>query len=121
MAGPVYTSAGEEFVNDILDGGANDIHTMWVAWGSGTTGPLKNQTALVTEEKPVRTEAGATQESADLLQWVGTLTATGDNTITEVGLFTDSLAATMLIRSTHSAIPVANLDAVEYTISLQQS
>jgi hypothetical protein len=99
------------------------LKTMHIAWGTGAVAATKSDTALGSEQQPVRKQAIATTPSADTMQWVGTLTATGSHSITEAGLFHTSTVAgsIMLIRGVFTAIPVDSADAIEFTISMQQS
>ena len=118
----VYTSAGEALIVDLIDGtSAAHLATAYVAWGEGTTAPAKGNTALVTESEEARKLAVDSQSAADTNQWVGTITSTGTKTIAEAGLFTNSTTGTCIIRGTFTGIPTINGDAIEFTISLQQS
>lgn len=117
----VYTSAGEAFTADIFDGTIdnNGNTPFYIAWGTGTTGAAKGDTALETESAEARTLATKSQPSADINRFVGTIVATGTRAITEAGVLTASSSGTLIIRSVFSAINLVSGDSIAFTINLE--
>lgn len=118
MANPEYTQAGEEVVVDLID-----TPTFHAHWGVGTTAPVKGNTAMedltgVTEARAACTNS---QPSADINQWVGTITALAALAITEGGLFSESTGPSLVIRGTFAAVNVAIGDKIEFTFTLEQT
>lgn len=120
----VYTSAGEGGVVDLIDGTGSthlDASNAYVAWGTGTNGAVKGDTTLQTESAESRVLCTPTQPLADKNQWVGTITSSSSQTITEAGLFDNSTGGTMYIRGDFTGIGVNNGDKIEFTITLEQT
>lgn len=117
----VYTQAGEEFTADLFDGTTAAPANYYVAWGTGSTVAAKGQTALTTESAEARVTATESQPSADVNQFVGTITSASTQTIAEAGLFTASTVGTMVIRGDFTGVPVNNGDSIEFTFQLTWS
>ena len=117
----VYTSAGEALVVDLLDETIVCPTDWYVAWGTGGGGAVKGDTTLTTEASENRVIGAATQPSADINQWVATITADGTKTIDEAGLFSASTSGTMLIRGDFTGIALTAGDKIEFTITLEQT
>lgn len=124
MVGTMYTQAGEEIVVDLIEG-ISAVHfdgtNGHIEWGLGTTDPVKGNTDIETTTSEARSNVAASQPSADINQWVATITAAGSKTITECAMFNDLTAGVMLIRATFAGIPVVVSDQIEFTISLEQT
>jgi hypothetical protein len=118
MANPEYVQAGEEVVVDLID-----TPTWYIHWGVGVTGPVKGNTAMedLTGVTEARVAGTNTQPSADINQWVGTITALAALSITESGLFDAVSAGNLIIRGTFGAIAVAIDDKIEFTYTLEQT
>jgi hypothetical protein len=114
----VFTDAGEDFITDLVDGTASAPANYYIAWGTGTTAPAATDTALVTEAAEARVIATESQPSSNVNRFVGTITASGTKTIAEAGLFTASTVGTMLVRGTHTGVPVVSSDQIQYTIEI---
>ncbi len=124
MANPEYTSAGEANIVDLIDGSGGTVLSAAnakVAWGTGTTAPVKGDTTLETEASESRVAAAISQPSADINQWVATITADGTKSISEAGLLSAAAAGILIIRGTFTAIPVVLNDQIEFTITLEQT
>ena len=122
----VYTSVGEAKVVDIIDGSASspvDIGTgnNFVAWGTGAGSAAKGDTTLFTEAAESRVGGTVSQPSADINQWVATITSGSGQTITNAGLFDASSVGTLVIHGDFTGIVLANGDKIEFTISLEQT
>ena len=117
----VYTSAGEALVVDILDETTVCPVDWFVAWGTGGGGAVKGDTTLTTESAETRLAGAATQPSADINQWVATLTSLSTQTIDEAGLFSLVTGGTMLIRGDFTGIALTTDDKIEFTITLEQT
>jgi translation elongation factor EF-G len=87
--------------------------------GTGSTGPIPGDTTLETpcaESRDTGTlDEGAT---ANIFKTVATHTYAGGFAITEHGVFSEATGATLLDRSTFSAINVVASDKIEFTYEL---
>ena len=123
-AGNVWTSAGQAEVVDQYDTNAT---TDFIGWGVGTTTPAITDTDLETASTEARaTTSGArTQPSANVIQWVGTITADGSKNISEAGVFyavgtgsPPTLGTPLICHSVFTAIPVVLNDTIQFTFTL---
>lgn len=116
----VWTDAGQANAVDVLDPGTRgaQVTTYYGSWGSGSTAPAVTQTALVTENAEARVATTVSQPAANTLRWLWEVTATGNRTVNEFGVFTATSAGTMLIRGTLSTLNIETGDRVEFTIDL---
>ncbi len=85
--------------------------------GVGTTNPAVGDTAMETTDGESRatgdqTESGVTYAS------VGTIAYTSTKSITEHGVFSKATAGTLMDRSEFAAVPVENLDSIQYTYTI---
>ena len=115
----VFTDAGQAHVVDVLDPATRgaQVTTYYGAWGSGSTAPAVGQTALVTENAESRVAATVSQPAANTLRFLWEVTATGNRTAREFGVFTASSTGTMVIRGTLNAdTPIESGDRVEFTV-----
>jgi hypothetical protein len=120
----VYTSAGEAAVCDLIDGTSAvhlDTATAKIGWGTGAGTAAKGDTTLFTEASETRVAGTASQPSADINQWVGTLTADGAKTITNAGVFDAATSGNLFVKGDFTGIVLALGDKIEFTISLEQT
>lgn len=110
----VFTDAGEGFVVDELDA----YGTYYVGWGTGAGTAAVTDTTLFTEASESRVATTDTQPSANILQWVGTITADGTKTITNAGIFSASTSGTMIVKSDFTGIALTAGDKIEFTFQL---
>lgn len=118
----LVTNAGEEYCVDKLLDKTGSITTRpeYIAWGTGGA-PTETSTTLTTESSEARTLATCTKTgSGDTAKYqaVGTITATGSRTITEVGLLTASSAGTLFVASDHSSTALLTGEGIQYTITI---
>jgi len=120
----VLTQVGEELVIDLIDG-TSAAHlsgaATWIGWGTGAGTAAKGDTVLFTEATEARVNTTQDQSAADILRWIGTITADGTKTITNAGLLTASSGGTLVIHGDHTGQAVALNDKIEYTITLEQT
>jgi hypothetical protein len=118
----VYTDAGQAHVIDVLDPATRGAQatTYYGAWGSSATAPAVGQTALVSENAEARVATTISQPAANTIQYLWEVTATGNRTVNEFGVFTASSSGTMLIRGTLSTLNIETGDRVEFTIQMVQ-
>lgn len=102
----------------MLDISASD-EAEWIAWGSGAGTAEKANTSLFTEESEARVQGVGSQPSADVLRYVGTLTADGSKTITNAGTFTLITGGVLIIKGDFTGIPLLLNDQIEFTIDLE--
>lgn len=116
----VWTNNGQANAVDVLDPATRgaQVSTYYGGWGSGATAPAVAQSALVSENAEARVAATVSQPAADTLRWLWEVTATGNRTVNEFGVFTASSAGVMLIRGTLSTLNIETGDRVEFTIDL---
>ena len=116
----VWTDAGQAQAVDVLDPATRgaQVTSQFGAWGSGATAPAVTQTALVTELAEARVTTTISQPAANTIRNLWEVTATGNRTVNEFGVFTASTAGTMLIRGTLSTLNIETGDRVEFTIDL---
>ncbi|MCF7819886.1 MAG: hypothetical protein K9M44_00240 [Candidatus Pacebacteria bacterium] len=114
----VMTQYCEEWIVDKID---NQVTTNveHIAWGSGSGSLSKNNTTLFNEESEARIEASRSQASADVIEWIGTLTAESAKTITEAGLFNNITAGSLLMHGDFSGITLETGDKIEFTFQLE--
>lgn len=117
----VFTDAGEAFVADLVDGTASAPANYYIGWGTGTNTAAKGDTTLQTEASESREAATESQPSANINQFVATITADGSKTISEAGLFTASTSGTLVVRGDFTGIPVTASDQIEFTIQITWS
>ncbi len=122
----VYTDAGEAKVVDIIDGTATsptDLGTSnnFVGWGTGAGTAAKGDTTLFTEAAESRVGGTVSQPSADINQWVATITSASGQTITNAGVFDASTAGNLIVKGDFTGIVLATNDKIEFTISLEQT
>lgn len=111
----VFTQVGEELFADIIDG-TTSAPTWHVHWGTGTGGAVKGDTALGTASSEARTVATMSQPAADQNQFLGLITSTQTQTITECGVFNALTTGIMIQRSDFAGISVVSGDKIEFTI-----
>ena len=112
----IFVTTGENLVTDILDGVRAPTPTWHIEWGLGSTTAVKGDTAIETTSSEARVVASMSQPSANINRWLGTITAAGARTITEVGVFDLLTAGIMLMRSDFGGIVLALNDKIEFTI-----
>lgn len=110
----VFTTTGEAFVVDRLDAFGN----YYCAWGTGAGTAAVGDTTLFTEASESRVVTTDTQPSADILQWVGLLTADGNKTITNAGIFDASTAGNLIVKSDFTGVALTTGDKIEFTFQL---
>lgn len=113
----IYTQVGEEFVIDELDAFGN----YYIGWGTGAGTAAKGDTTLSTEASEARVVSADTQPSADILQWVATITANAGKTITNAGVFNAATSGVLILHSDFTGVVLASGDKIEFTFSLEQT
>lgn len=116
----IYTQAGEEIVADILDSTVAQP-TWYIGWGTGAGTAAKGDTVLFTEATEARVAATQSQPSADINQFLATLTADGAKTITNAGVLSASSGGTLLLHSDFTGVVLALGDKIEFTFTLEQT
>jgi len=120
----IYTSVGETVVVDLIDGTSSthlDATNAKIAWGTGAGVAAKGDTTLFTEASEARVVPTVSQPTVDKNQWVGTITADGTKTITNAGLFDAAAAGNLIVHGDFTGIALAANDAIEFTITLEQT
>ena len=117
MFANVLTNAGRDWVIDKLD---ETIQTTgdYIGWGTGAGTAAKTDTTLFTESSEARVAATRTQPTSDVIQWVSTITADANKTITNAGNFTASSAGTMICKGDFTGVALLTGDKIQLTITL---
>ena len=119
----VYTSVGEAMVCDMIHAGS----ACYIGWGTGAGSAAKGSTDLSTPATEARVAGAETQPSADICQWVATITADGNKTITNAGLFdaagsgSPPSGGNLLIHGDGINTALLTGDKIEFTITLEQT
>lgn len=114
----MFVDTGQAHLVDVWDPSTRDdqVTDYYGAWGSSSTAPAVNQTALGSENAESREACIISQPSANTLRFLFEIEATGNRTVNEFGIFTASSSGTMLTRGTHATLNIETGDRVEYTI-----
>lgn len=121
MAGTaIWTDLGQNLTIDLLDPAtrAGVTTTYTIAWGAGSTAPAVTQTGLVSENPETRVAATVSQPALDTIRFLGTITATGNRTVQEAGVFY-AAGSNMKLRGVHALLNIETGDRVEYTFDLR--
>lgn len=117
----VLTTAGKGVVTNRIKGSGTEPN--YVAWGTGAGTAVVGDTTLFTEASESRVAGTSSQVTTtvtnDTYQVVGTLTANGTKTITNVGLFDASTVGNLVVHSDFTGIPLVLNDSIQFTIKLQ--
>jgi hypothetical protein len=116
------TDAGRQWVIDKLQdvAPASNAKQTAIGWGTGSTAESAADTALVTEASEARVTGTLSQPTATTDRLVGTMTAAGSKTITEVGRFNSTTVAGSIMQQRHvfTGIPLVANDQIQFTLDL---
>ncbi|MBN49976.1 MAG: hypothetical protein CMN85_10575 [Spongiibacteraceae bacterium] len=120
MATAVWVDDGQEQAIDLLNTATRGAvsTTYYGAWGSGATAAAVTDAALVSENAEARVATTESQPAANTWRNVFEITATGNRTVNEAGIFDASSTGTLILRGTHSTLNIETSDRVEYTFDL---
>lgn len=121
MLADVLTTVGAGWIVDrVTDTVA--LGTNYIGWGTGAGTSAIGDTTLFTEASEGRVSATVSQPSANIIQWLGTITADGAKTITNAGVFTASTGGTLIVKGdfTGRALLYAG-ESITFTIQLSLS
>jgi hypothetical protein len=120
----IYVSKGEEVVVDAIEGGT----ACYIGWGTGAGTAAKGDTDLFTPATEARVVGTESQPTADKNQWVATITCAGaGKTITNAGLFdaagtgSPPSGGNLVIHGDFTGVVLAVGDAIQFTITLEQT
>lgn len=117
----VLTNRGKEIIVDRLMG--NSTEPKFVAWGTGAGTSAAADTTLFTEASEARTSGTSskvtTTTTNDTYQVVGTITATGNKTITNAGLFDASSSGNLFAKTDFTGVPLNTNDSITFTFKAQ--
>lgn len=115
---------GLEFITDVLDSGAGQVTLptdLYIGWGTSGTAPAAGDTITsfeLTEASEARVAVTSDQSTATTNRYVATITADGTKTIQEAALVTASTSGVLIIRGTHTSVPVNASDQIQYTFTM---
>lgn len=121
MAGTaIWTDLGQNMTVDLIDPATRSgvTTTFTIAWGSSNTALAVTQIGLVTENPETRVSATVSQPAVDTIRFVGTITATGNRSVQEAGVFS-AAGNNMWLRGIHSLLNIETGDRTEYTFNLR--
>ena len=120
MAGEVTAIALDVFTNAIVSA----IPNWYLAWGSGTTLPTRQDVVLASPSPEPRVTATVSRVTItftnDAIKLVGNITAAVAGARSEIGVFTAPSGGFLIARGVHSPINVPVGEFISYTIVLQQ-
>jgi len=133
--GIVLTNVGEEWCAErmagVQGGGATDNHSnagSHIGWGTGTTTPVKADTALGTESSDPAARVATTvtvsgSGSSAKYSASATLPSTSTQAITEAGLFNQATlgGGSLFVHAVFSAINVVSGDSIAFTVTIDPS
>jgi hypothetical protein len=117
----IFTQVGEEFITDLIDGTVTKPANYYMGWGTGAGTAAKGDTTLSTESAESRVTTTNTQPSADVNQFVGTITASAGRTITNAGLFDAATTGKLLLHADFTGVVLASGDSIQFTFQLTWS
>lgn len=121
MLATVLTTLGAGWAVDrITDDVA--LGTTYIGWGTGAGTSAVGDTTLFTEAGEGRVSAVISQPSANIIQWVGTITSSGAKTITNAGVFTAPTAGTLIVKSDFTGRQLLSAgESITFTVQLTLS
>lgn len=97
----------------------------YVAWGTGAGTAAVGDTTLFTEAAEARVSGSSsrvtTSVTNDTYQVVGTITAAGNKTITNAGLFDASTSGNLFMKGDFSGVALNTNDQIQFTFKVQIS
>lgn len=117
--GIVVTDDGQEDIIDLITAGSYHI-----GWGSSTTAASVLDADLNAALPESRVGATDSQPNATTARFVGTITASADRTVGEMGVFVGAgtgnppTGGRLWIHYVHQEISVANTQSITYTIDM---
>lgn len=114
----VVTTAGVNYMADVMQGTATAQNMRYHGSGTGAAAEAVGDTTLGVEVESRATGSLTEGASANIFRTVGTVAYTGTRAITEHGIFSASSGGTLLDRSVFSAINVVSGDSIQFTYDL---
>lgn len=119
------TNGGRKVITHRIKADGTYNEPKYIAWGTGAGTAAVTDTALFTASAEARTAGTSsivtTTVTEDTYQVVGTITSLSNQTITEVGLFTDAAGGTLVEHSSFSGIALLTGDYIDFTIKVKAS
>lgn len=119
----IIPNSGKAHWVDVFDPAtrAAQATTYYGAWGGTSTAPALTDTALGSEHPEARVATTITQQTTsstgDTVRHVFEITATGNRSVQESGVFNASTTGTLVYRGTHALLNIETGDRVEYTFN----
>ncbi len=109
----LLVNTGKEIIADALA-----ALSLFVGWGTGAGTTLVTDTALFSEGPELRSlcsELGMTTTTAgDTLRLTGVIVATTPRIVTNAGIFDDSLAGNLLVKSDFTPVSLVAGEAIQF-------
>ena len=117
----VITNVGKTIYNNRLKGTGTE--PLYVAWGTGAGTAAIADTTLFTEAAENRTAGTSTLVTTtttnDTYQVVGAITAAGNKTITNVGLFDASTVGNLFFHADFTGVALNTGESISFTLKTQ--
>ena len=117
----VFTDAGKAITTNRLKGAGTEPN--YVGWGTGAGTAAAADTTLFTEAAETRVAGTSTRVTTtvtnDTYQVVGTLTASGAKTITNVGLLDTVTSGGLIMKADFTGVALADQDAIQFTMKVK--
>ena len=117
----IFTDAGKAITTNRLKGAGTEPN--YVGWGTGAGTAAVADTTLFTESAEARVAGTSTRVTTtvanDTYQVVGTLTASGAKTITNVGLLDAVTAGNLYMKADFTGVALADQDAIQFTMKVK--
>lgn len=117
----VVTSTGIEWVTDKITETV-DTQALWIGSSTGAGTAAVGDLQLFALEILQRSSSSETQSAADTVKWLATQTYADARDVLDAGNFTTTstdAVGGLIVHGDFSAITVANLDSIQFTITLQ--
>lgn len=119
----VFTDAGKAIVTNRMKGAGTEPN--YIAWGTGAGTAAAADTTLFTEATEARVAGTSTRVTTsvadDTYQAVGTITADGNKTITNVGLFDAVTTGNMFMKADFTGVALSTGESIAFTLKVQFS
>lgn len=123
----VFTNVGKQITTGRVKGvvsGAGATEPNYVAWGTGAGTAAAGDTTLFSETG-TRVLGTSTQQTTsttnDTYQVVGTITALGNLTITNAGLFDAATSGNLYMKGDFTGVALTTGESIQFTMKVQYS
>lgn len=109
----VFTNVGDNTAASQFDAATG----FYIAWGTGTSTPLKTDTALQTPSAESRVSMSHSASSA-VWTATGTIVSSSNQSLSEAGVFSASTSGNLYVHTVFTAIAINTGDSIAFTIQV---